>query len=90
MRRDTSEPTESAARNAGALFLAFAVFLGLYAPVSHDWYAPLGWAIAAAGMFAVARGSAAFRNLVSPTASASWKGPFVRYHQPHPAILRAP
>jgi hypothetical protein len=69
VRQDKSEPTASSARNGGFFCLLFAVFFGALAPATHDWYTPLGWMIAGAGMYLVGSGRI-YRPALTRTADA--------------------
>lgn len=69
VRQDTSSSGNSSAKVAGALFFFLALFLGVMAPATHDWFSPLGFAIAGAGMYASAS-SRLYRPAVTRTADA--------------------
>ena len=66
-RRSNSSSPNPSAKVAGALFAFLALFQGILAPATHDWFSPLGLAIASAGMYAAAS-SRLYRPAVTRTA----------------------
>ena len=66
-RQGKSSSPNPSAKVAGALFAFLALFQGVLAPATHNWFGPLGFAIASAGMYAAAS-SRLYRPAVTRTA----------------------